>query len=57
MEALAASLKNAACDEDVPTIVINADGMDPHQSVIIVMEAARQAGFGRITFTSQNQPK
>ncbi len=55
--ALAASLKNAAGDQTDPTIVINADAKAPHQSVINVMEAARQAGYGRITFTTQNQPK
>jgi len=57
VEALAASLKNAAGDQADPTIVINADAKAPHQSVINVMEAARLAGYGRITFTTQNQPK
>ncbi|MDD5300892.1 MAG: biopolymer transporter ExbD [Gallionella sp.] len=55
--ALANSLKNAAGDQADPTIVINADAKAPHQSVINVMEAARLAGYGRITFTTQNQPK
>lgn len=55
--ALAASLKNAAGGQADPTIVINADAKTPHQSVINVMEAARLAGYGRITFTTQNQPK
>ncbi len=53
--ALAASLKNAAGEQTDPTIVINADAKTPHQAVINVMEAARQAGFGRITFTTQNE--
>ncbi len=53
---LADSLKNAAGDQADPTIVINADAKAPHQSVINVMEAARLAGYGRITFTTQNQP-
>ena len=57
VEALAASLKNAAGDQADPTIVINADAKAPHQSVINVMEAARLAGYGRITFTTQSQPK
>jgi len=57
IEALAAALKNAAGDQTDPIIVINADAKAPHQSVINVMEAARQAGFGRITFTTQSQPK
>jgi biopolymer transport protein ExbD len=55
--ALADSLKSAAGEQDDPTIVINADAKAPHQSVINVMEAARLAGYGRITFTTQNQPK
>ena len=57
VEALAASLKNAAGDQTDPTIVINADAKAPHKSVINVMEAARRAGYGRITFTTQNQTK
>ena len=52
---LTAALKNAAGDQTDPTIVINADAKTPHQAVINVMEAARQAGFGRITFTTQNE--
>jgi biopolymer transport protein ExbD len=57
VNALAAALKNAAGDQTDPTIVINADAKAPHQSVINVMEAARRAGYGRITFTTQSQPK
>lgn len=57
IESLVASLKNAAGDQADPTIVINADAKAPHQSVINVMEAARRAGYGRITFTTQNLPK
>jgi biopolymer transport protein ExbD len=57
VEALAASLKSAAGDQTDPTIVINADAKATHQSVINVMEAARQAGYAKITFTTQNQPK
>jgi biopolymer transport protein ExbD len=57
VEALSASLKNAAGEQADPTIVINADAKAPHQSVINVMEAARLAGYGHITFTTQNQAK
>ena len=57
VDALAVALKNAAGDQPDPTIVINADAKAPHQSVINVMEAARRAGFGRITFTTQTPPK
>ena len=53
--ALVTSLKSAAGSQTDPTIVINADAKTPHQAVINVMEAARQAGFGKITFTTQNE--
>jgi len=57
VDALAASLKSAAGNQTDPTIVIDADAKATHQSVINVMEAARRAGFDRITFTTQRQPK
>jgi biopolymer transport protein ExbD len=57
VDALAASLKAAAGNQTDPTIVIDADAKATHQSVINVMEAARRAGYGRITFTTQRQPK
>ena len=50
-------LRKAAGGQPDPTIVINADAKAPHQSVINIMESARTAGFGRITFTTQNQSK
>ncbi len=50
-------LRKSAGNQTDPTIVINADGKATHQSVINIMEAARIAGFGRITFTTQNQSK
>jgi biopolymer transport protein ExbD len=57
IEAISASLKNAAGNQADPTIVINADARTPHQAVINIMEAARLAGFARITFTTQNQSR
>jgi biopolymer transport protein ExbD len=57
VDALAASLKTAAGNQTDPTIIIDADAKATHQSVINVMEAARRAGYGRITFTTQRQPK
>jgi len=49
----AAELQRASGGNPDPVIVINADANATHQSVISVMEAARLAGFGRITFTTQ----
>ena len=54
-EAFAAELRRAAGSNPDPVIIINADANATHQSVINVMEAARVAGFGKITFTTQQQ--
>ena len=53
----AEALRQAAGEQADPTIVINADAKAPHQSVINIMEAARVAGYGRITFTTRNSSK
>jgi biopolymer transport protein ExbD len=50
-------LRRAAGAVKEPVIVITADANAPHQSVINVMEAARLAGYGRITFTTQAPKK
>jgi biopolymer transport protein ExbD len=50
---ISVELKRAAHGNPDPMIIINADANTTHQSVINVMEAARLAGFGRITFTTQ----
>ena len=50
---LSVELKRAAGGNPDPMIIINADATTTHQSVINVMEAARLAGFSRITFTTQ----
>jgi biopolymer transport protein ExbD len=36
-----------------PVVVINADAQAPHQSVVNVMEAARDAGLVRLAFATQ----
>jgi biopolymer transport protein ExbD len=36
-----------------PIVIINADATAAHQSVINVLEAARLAGFDRVTFAAQ----
>jgi biopolymer transport protein ExbD len=46
-------LRRAAGSAKDPVIVINADANAPHQSVINIMESARVAGYGKITFTTQ----
>ena len=47
------ALRRAAAGRKDPVVVISADAKAPHQSVINIMEAARIAGYGRITFTTQ----
>jgi len=46
-------LQSAADDKSDPLIIINADAKATHQSVINVMEAARVAGYNKITFTAE----
>ena len=55
--ALAEALKRAAGDAKEPIVIINADANATHQSVIHVMEAARQAGLIHITFATQRAQK
>ncbi len=60
-DALAAELKNAASGKGEsakdPVIIINADATTTHQSVINVLEAARLAGFEKVTFAAQASGK
>ncbi len=55
VQAMAQALRKAAGDQTDPTIIINADARAPHQAVINIMEAARLAGYGRITFTTSQK--
>lgn len=54
-EGLSGELRAAAGDRRDPVIVINADAKATHQSVVAVMEAARLAGIGHITFTTETR--
>ncbi|WP_395826861.1 ExbD/TolR family protein [Collimonas sp.] len=58
--ALALDLKSAAQGDTQsasgkadPVVIINADALATHQTVINVLEAARLAGFDKITFAAQ----
>ncbi|GGX81995.1 biopolymer transporter ExbD [Massilia dura] len=50
---LASVLKAAAKPGSDPVVVVNADQFAMHQMVVNVMEAARIAGFGKLTFAAQ----
>ena len=55
--ALADALKRAVGDAKDPVVIVNADANATHQSVIHVMEAARQAGLVHLTFATQSPGK
>jgi biopolymer transport protein ExbD len=52
---LAQELNKAAGEQKDPTIIISADAKAPHQAVINILEAARLAGYGRITFSTSRK--
>ncbi len=56
---LAADLRNAASalGTKEPVVIINADAMAAHQSVINILEAARLAGLAQLTFSAQTSSK
>jgi biopolymer transport protein ExbD len=54
VEALVEAMKSAAGSQKDPVIVISADAHATHQSVIRVMDAARRAGYPRVTFVTQS---
>ena len=51
--ALRSVLANAARRFDSPRVVVSADAHTPHQSVVTVMDAARQAGLYRLTIAAR----
>jgi biopolymer transport protein ExbD len=52
---IASALSAARKDQDEATLVINADALSTHESVVRVMEAARVAGFKRVNFATQSR--
>ena len=57
VDAISLALRRAAGDQVDPVIVISADAKSTHQSVVNVMEAARQSGYSHITFATQSASK
>ncbi|MCY4469644.1 MAG: biopolymer transporter ExbD [Thiotrichales bacterium] len=47
------ALAAAARGLDSPRVTVSADARTPHQSVVTVMDAARQAGLYRLTFAAR----
>lgn len=54
VESLAAAMRAAAGGKADAMIIVSADAMAVHQSVINVLDAARRAGLTRVTFAAQN---
>jgi biopolymer transport protein ExbD len=58
---LAEDLRSAAGDKSAsrkdPVVIVNADAMAAHQTVINVLEASRLAGLAQLTFAAQASGK
>lgn len=54
---LAEELRRAGASMKDPVVVINADNNANYQSVIRVMDAARQAGYGQVAFAVEQATK
>ena len=52
-----AELRQAGAGIKEPIVAISADANVTHQTVVRVMDAARQAGFGQIAFTVEQASK
>jgi biopolymer transport protein ExbD len=55
-QSLSQSAKNTGGDNG-PVVIIAADGKAPHQAVMQVMEAARNANLPNIVFATQSKSK
>jgi len=53
VEVLTAELRAAAAGRSDMVVIISADAMSTHQSVINVLDAARRAGLSRMSFAAQ----
>ena len=54
VEPLAAALRAASTAGPDSVLIISADAAASHQSVVLVMEAARRAGLSHLTFATQS---
>lgn len=54
VDAVAVALRAAATAGSDSVVIISADAMSAHQSVVTVMEAARRVGLSQITFATQS---
>ena len=54
VQSLSQALAQATQSIDSPMIIISADAQASHQSVMMVMEAARRNGLNQLTFAAQS---
>jgi len=54
VDVLSAELAAAAAGKPDAIVIVSADAMAAHQSVINVLDAARRAGLSRLTFAAQS---
>jgi biopolymer transport protein ExbD len=54
VDAVSAALTEAAKAGKDSVVIVSADAMAPHQSVITVLEAARRSGLNQVTFAAQS---
>ena len=54
VDTLAAAIAEAAGGREDAIVIVSADAMAAHQSVINVLDAARRAGIVRLTFAAQS---
>jgi len=57
VQSLAEELRQAGADLKDPVVVVNADSSANYQSVIRVMDAARQAGYGQVAFAVEQSAR
>ena len=57
LETMKAALREHNTTDGDPLVIISADAEASHQSVITVMDAARQVGLVRVTFPTQIRPE
>ncbi|RQW83020.1 MAG: biopolymer transporter ExbD [Methylococcus sp.] len=55
LETVKQALKGAAGDNPDPLIIIDADRLATHQSVITVLDAAGQLGYRQVSFAAENR--
>ncbi len=53
--ALSQAMAAASAGQAETVVIINADAAAPHQAVIHVLEAARNAGLAQVTFAAQSR--